>query len=485
MMAQIEKVLTRIPLYTLVGGSLSLLVICALVYSAMGLTSFTPLDLAATAILFGIVTVTVSHALGWLYGIHAHLQSSLITALILTLIFTPTLDGFSILQYTVVAVIAAASKFVIAPFRRHIFNPAAFGAFVAGLIGLSYASWWIGSPTFMAIVLITAVAVLYKTRQLALGGLFVAVAAVVLIVSGLVRGEPVTQAIWAALASWPLFFMAGFMLSEPLTLPPRRHQRLILAVVVALITALPFHLGEWFNSSPAFALIIGNLFALVVAWRQRRGLRLTLTGRRKLSSTADEYVFSAPRPLVFEPGQYVELTLPHDKPDIRGIRRTFSVTSRPGENELRLGIRFRSSGSTFKRALRDLPLKSTIQTTGVTGDFVLPKDPSSKLLFIAGGIGITPFISHIQSIENKSRITLLYFNRRPGDIPYRDLLDTSGVKVQYFTDLQLNNEILSEHAKDLANHDVYVSGPPAMVARARKLIAKRAKSVHTDYFSGY
>lgn len=484
-MAQIEKVLTRIPLYPLVGGALSLILMCSLIYSTMGLTSFTPLDLAATTILFGVVTVVVSYALGRLYGVHAHLQSSLITGLILTLIFTPTLDGISLLQYAVVATIAMASKFAIAPYGRHVFNPAAFGAFVGGLIGLSYASWWVGAPTFIAIVIITAVAVLYKTRMLTVGSLFFAVAAVILIVSGLVHGEPIAQAVWTTFASWPLIFMAGFMLSEPLTLPPRRHQRLILAVIVAIITAVPFHIGDWFNSSPAFALVVGNLFALAIAWRQRHGLRLTLTGRHKLSGTADEYIFTSSRPLAFEPGQYVELTLPHAKADVRGIRRSFSITSRPGESELRLGIRFRKSGSTFKQALRDLPLKSTIQTTGITGDFVLPKDTSSKLLLIAGGIGITPFISHIRSLDDPSRVTLLYFNRKPGDTPYRDFLDGSGVTVHYFTNLPLDENILGQHVKDLTSYDVYISGPPATVATARQLIGKRAKSVHTDYFSGY
>lgn len=485
MMAQIEKVLTRIPLYVLVGGSLALLTISALVYATFGLTNFTPLDLAATTLVFGITTVVVSYALGRFYGIYAHLQSSLITALILTLLFTPTLDGFTLLQYAIIATIAAASKFVIAPFGRHLFNPAAFGAFMGGILGLSFASWWIASPTFIALVVLTSFAVLYKTRQLALGGVFIGLAASILIVSGLMRGEPVLQVAWTVFASWPLIFLAGFMLSEPLTLPPRKRQRLVLAVLVACIVALPFHIGDFFNSSPAFALLVGNIFAFAVAWHQRKGVQLTLTARHRLTATADEYVFSSSRPLSFLPGQYIELSLPHAMADIRGTRRTFSITSQPGEEELRLGIRFRKSGSTFKQALRELPLKSVIQTTGINGDFTLPSRSNSKLLFIASGIGITPFISHIQSLSDPSRVTLLYFNRKPGDIPYQTLLDTSGVKVHYFTDTPLTQEILSKHTKNLSSYEVFISGPPATVATAKQLIGKQAKSVHTDYFSGY
>ncbi len=485
MITQVEKILTRIPLYVLVGGSLSLLTLSALMYATLGLTGFTPLDLAATTLVFGITTVGISYILGRLYGIHTHLQSSLITALILTLLFTPTLDSLTLLQYAIIAAIAAASKFIIAPFGRHIFNPAAFGAFVGGMLGLSFASWWIASPTFLAIVVLTSFIVLYKTRQLALGGIFIGVAACILITSGFVRGEPILQATWTVVASWPIIFIAGFMLSEPLTLPPRQRQRIALAALVACILALPFHVGDFFNSSPAFALLVGNIFAFTVAWHQRKGIQLTLTGRHKLTASADEYVFSLSRPLSFLPGQYIELTLPHAMADLRGTRRTFSITSQPGEDELRLGIRFRKSGSTFKQALRELPLKSVIQTTGINGDFTLPNNNDSKLLFIAGGIGITPFISHIQSLSNASQVTLLYFNRKPGDIPYQALLDASGATVHYFTDTPLTQEILDKHAKKIANYDVYISGPPATVATAKQLIGKQAKSVHTDYFSGY
>lgn len=379
--------------------------------------------------------------------------------------------------------------------QRHFFNPAAFGACVGGVIGLSSASWWIGSPTFIIVTTLLAFAVLYKTRRVLLGLLFVVLSATLIVLSSMANGEPLQSAISTSLMSWPIVFLAGFMLSEPLTLPPRRWQMYTVAVVVAIVTALPFHIG-WFNSSPAFALLVGNGLAFVLGFRQRRGVQLRFKTRRAITPTAEEYVFETSEVVQFTAGQYIELTLPHTHPDIRGSRRMFSITSAPGTKELCLGVKFYEPSSSFKRKLRSLKPGSAVQATDVTGDFVLPRSIDRKLLFVAGGIGITPFISQIQSVAHENRnITLLYFARSPKEIAYRKLFDVSSVSVHYFVaedtsancelGAHLTREILQEYVPDLADREVYISGPPLMVSSAVQLVRQTARKVHTDYFSGY
>lgn len=495
MKAQFERLLTRIPMYLLVNGALCFLAVVALVYSSLGLMSFGPLELAISTLVFTSVCIGTSYLLSSILRIHTHLQSSLISGLILTLIFTPTLSPIILAQYALIAVIAMASKFIIAPRRRHVFNPAAFGAFVGALLLQQFPSWWVGSPTFAAVVAIVSFVVLYKTRQLLMGGLFVAVSVAVITVAGLIHGEAFPGITLTALLSWPIIFIAGIMLSEPLTLPPKQWQRFALAGVVALVTSLPFHIG-WFNSSPAFALLVGNLFALGIAWRQRAGLQLTLAERRTIAPNVKEFVFSSARPLEFDAGQFVELTLPHPNQDLRGVRRSFSITSRPGEQQLRLAIKFYDPSSTFKQALLALSNGAAVQATGISGDFTLPDNPRTKLLFIAGGIGITPFISHLRLLAGKKvDVVVLYFNRRPEDTAYKNFVDESVAKVKYFVsqkpggefieEKRLTHDVLQTYIRDLSEREVYISGPPAMVANAKKVIGRSAKRVHTDYFSGY
>lgn len=495
MKAQFERLLTRIPMYLLVNGGLCSLAVIALIYSSLGLTGFGPFELAVTSLLFTGVSIGTSYLFGRILRIHAHLQSALISGLILALIFTPTFDLVTLAEYAIIAVIAMASKFIVAPRSRHVFNPAAFGAFVGALLLQQFPSWWIGSPTFVAVVAIVSFAVLYKTRQLLMGSLFVVASTVIITVAGLLHGETFPGVTITALASWPIIFIAGIMLSEPLTLPPRQWQRFALAGIVAIVTSLPFHIG-WFNSSPAFALLVGNLFALGIAWRQRRGLRLTLAERRTIAPNVKEFVFSSAKPLEFNAGQFVELTLPHPQQDLRGVRRSFSITSRPGEQQLRLAIKFYDPSSTFKQALLELLNGAVVQATGINGDFTLPDNPRTKLLFIAGGIGITPFISHLRLLAGrKVDVVVLYFNRRPEDTAYKSFLDESVAKVRYFVsqkaggefieEKRLTQDVLQTYIRDLSEREVYISGPPAMVARAKKIIGRSAKRVHTDYFSGY
>jgi ferredoxin-NADP reductase len=322
----------------------------------------------------------------------------------------------------------------------------------------------------------------------------VAVSCTILTATGLIRGEPLFATIWMSVSSWPVIFLAGFMLSEPLTLPPRHWQKVFVAITTALVFSLPFHVG-WFTSSPEFALLVGNVVAFVVARKQRSAIVLTLVKRQALTPTVDEFVFSLEKPAVFEPGQFIELTVPH-KSDSRGIRRSFSITSVPGRNKISLGVKFYHPSSTFKKHLRQLKIGEKVMTTGITGDFVLPKDTSRKILLIAGGIGVTPFISHIIADGSRRDIQVLYFIRDKQEAAYKSILDESHAQVTYFVaddssvdeafqpGAHLTAEIINTYVKDLTERDVYISGPPAMVDATKKL-ASRAKTIHTDYFSGY
>ena len=493
-----EKYLSKIPMYAVVGGTLTLLITSALAVSFFNGLSFSPLALVASAAVFVGAGVGASWLLGKLYGVPSHINSAAITALILTLLFTPTLDPAVLLQYAFIAVLAQASKYVLTFRGRHIFNPAAVATFIGGaVLQLQFASWWVGTPVLFVPLLITAFLVLYKTRQLALGGLFVAIAVALVTLGGALRGENFIEAAIVALTSWPILFAAGFMLSEPLTLPPRKWQKLTVAAVAAIIVGLPFHVGG-FYSSPEFAIVIGNIVAFGLAFSHRRRMQLTLKKKVALTPTSYEFTFATDHPVAFEPGQYLELSLPHAKQDLRGTRRSFSITSLPNERHIKLGIKFYEPGSTFKKKLLSLEPGATLHSTGITGDFVLPASPNEKLLFIAGGIGITPFISHVLAGASQGEqrdITLLYFVRNPQEAAYKEVLDASGINVHYFVAKNatpgftmapyLTAEVLEKYAPDSSSRIAYVSGPAPMVAATKKLLKHKVKRLHTDYFSGY
>lgn len=253
----------------------------------------------------------------------AHGESSIITGLLLLFLFRPSLEPADLGALALAGLIAAPSKYLLAIRRGHIFNPAAIGAVIVALLGFGFAGWWVATPGLLPATTITAVLVLYRSGRLALGAFFVCLtAALVTAYLTVTGGIPLPNAIGTALLSYPIVFLAGFMLSEPLTLPPRRWQQFLTATVVAVLFALPQSIGGVFLG-PEFALVIGNLLAFALSPRRR--IHLEYLGRTALTPTSWEFVFRPRRSPRFLPGQFMELTLPHRGADLRGTRRMFSI----------------------------------------------------------------------------------------------------------------------------------------------------------------
>lgn len=455
----------------------------ALILSFVGLLDFAPLAMIASMAVLVFSTYFTSVLCGKLFGVQAHAESSLITGLILALIFLPVGDVAQLIVLAFVGMIAGASKFIITMRGRHVFNPAALAAVIIGLTGLGSATWWVATPVLTPIVLVVVLISLYQSKRFLVAGAFLAITIPAVIIQCLMFGATFTESLWLLMA-WPLLFLAGIMLTEPLTLPPRKWQMYVVAIATAILFILPFKFGS-FQFTPAVALIGGNIVAAIFASRQ--AIELTFKKRRALTPTTDELIFTPTTPLTYTSGQYLELTLPHKRADFRGTRRSFSVTSVPSEKDISFGIKFYDPSSSFKKNLRELKESDIIRATQVSGDFVLPKDVTKPLLFVAGGIGITPFISHLKSIASAPRdITLIYAVNCPEEVAYKELLEKSGVKLIIISGARINYDELTELVPDIADRSAYASGPTPFVQDAKHNLRKLGvRSVKSDYFAGY
>lgn len=138
--------------------------------------------------------------------------------------------------------------------------------------------------------------------------------------------------------------------------------------------------------------------------------------------------FEPERRLRYEAGQYLDLHLPHETPDNRGATRTMSLSTSPTEPLLGITTTFETDkGSTFKRAMLSLKPGDIVTMTDPMGDFVLPKSPTIPIVFVAGGLGITPVRSMVKWLidtggEHKAQ--LVYITRRPTDMLYLPLLNS-------------------------------------------------------------
>lgn len=500
MLRFVDSFLNRLSMYRLVSFALTSLWVVSLIFSFGGLIASPPAALIVGGLVAVIVSYVANRVFGYLFGVRPHGESAYISALIIFFIFTPILDGRSLFTLAMISGVAMASKYLLVWRGRHVANPVAIAAVFASLTGIDYASWWIGTPFMLPFVAVFSLLILYKTRRLVFGGIFLTLAVAITIITMMARGATLSMSI-GLLGSWPLIFMAGFMLSEPLTLPPKAKQQYLLAVIVALLATLPLRVGS-FSVSLVLAIVIGNVIAFSMS--RRRHIALTLVERRPLTPTTDEFLFSSPYPLSFEAGQYIELSLPHQHSDWRGMRRSFSMTSIPGESELRLGIKFYEPASTYKTLLRQLAPGAHLTTTGTAGSFTLPRHSNVPLLFIAGGIGITPFISQLRYLKSQQEqrdIILIYSVNSAAELAYRDILEAAGITViivtpgttpslpadwYHINDSSISPDILARLAPQLKGRRAYISGPPAMIRsykHALKTIGIR--HVTTDYFTGY
>lgn len=161
----------------------------------------------------------------------------------------------------------------------------------------------------------------------------------------------------------------------------------------------------------------------LTTWRRgsflKRGVTYTtsLVGKEDVARGTVAIHLKKPEGFTFKAGQAVYVTLPALKEaDGKGRVRTFSIASAPDDADLVIATRL--TDSAVKRSLASLPVGSAIEIEGPYGDLTLHDDAARPAVFLAGGIGITPFRSMIRDAAMRARprdLHLFYSNRSAED----------------------------------------------------------------------
>jgi hypothetical protein len=403
MRQRVLAVLATISMYRLVLFALITLAVIAFVLSLLDLVGPDPGALLASFAVLAVVISAVDAAAQRILRLPWRIESSLVTAFILLFVLQPQVTLAGLGGIALAGALASLSKYVIAWRGRHILNPAAFGAAVVSIFSLgTTASWWVGAPAMAIPVAVLGLAVLWRTEKVRIIALFVVIAVAVSVVRQAVQLAAVdldfvfADALSLALLQSPVLFLGAFMLSEPLTLPPRRWQQFWVAGLVGVLVGWPLSVGGLFSLGQERALLIGNLLAF--AFALRGSVRLVLEKREFPTPTVQELTFRTKSRLRFVAGQYLELDVPHHRPDVRGTRREFSILSAPADLPT-LRIAYKNGDqkhpSSYKRALAEAQPGAVLAVTGTWGDFVLPRG-DAPVLMVAAGIGVTPFVSQLR-----------------------------------------------------------------------------------------
>lgn len=484
-------------MYRLMSGVLVILVAAAAGLSALGLVGFSPLGILATAVL-GVAATLLTSALGAvLRRAPLHIESSVITGLLIALIVPPTLEARDLIGVSVAGALAGGSKWLIAPGGRHLFNPAATGVFVASVFGLTLGFWWVATPWLTPLIIIGGALVAFRSGHFFTVGWFLAISLVLLTTRLLVSGEPLGETLWLVVTSYPLVFLGLFMVSEPLTQATKRSDSFLVATTIAVSAALPFTLPlgvTTLSSSPELALLMGNAvaWALTALRAVDRATNVHLHEVVDINDTVREYRFVSERPLRVEPGQWVELQLPHRGVDSRGSRRVMSVSrlSPPDESDqwnFSITTRHSDPGSSWKRALAQAQPGMAARVNQVGGDFVPPHAIVGHFVMVARGVGITPFAAMLFNARDQDlgmEGTLIVVSSRDDEELYPQLSHVRGVRRVLVGSVDQIHTVLPEALEEISWAGV--SGSPEFVTKARKNLEDAGvKRVHSDRFIGY
>jgi glycine betaine catabolism B len=505
MLTALDKFLDRFTMYRLLIYYLIGLLLVGIGFSAAGKLNYSPVAIAGLSIFIFVVAWIVNKIFAWFLDIAANSDSTLITALILALIISPTTDRYNILFVTAATGLAIASKYLITYRKRHLFNPAAIAVVLTAIGPKESASWWVGNSSMMPFVLIGGFLLVRRIRRGAMVTSFLVTALAATAMSAVLHHNSILTTLHGTIFSSALLFLAFVMLTEPLTSPTTKKMQIWYGILTGLLFPPQVHIGSLY-STPERALIMGNIFAFIINPKVK--LSPVLTKIVKITPDSADFVLAPDRKFAYEPGQYMEFTLPHNDVDSRGQRRYFTLASSPTEDTIRVGVKFYKRSSSFKEAMLDMDRNTYISATSLGGDFTLPQDKKQKLVFIAGGIGVTPYRSMIKYLVDKNEqrdVTLLYSANTARDIAYTDVFEAAqqqlGIKPVYMltkeaTELpnnryragKITSEVITREVPDYAERLFYISGPQPMVAGISHTLHELGVSrdhIKTDFFSGY
>lgn len=183
-------------------------------------------------------------------------------------------------------------------------------------------------------------------------------------------------------------------------------------------------------------------------------------------------------------------------PDLWLQEHPFSISVAPGSNELRLTVKAVGDYTTMLQRIKP---GSPVVIDGPHGDFTLART-GRPLLFIAGGIGITPLRAMLESLpENMPPPVLLYAARSQANLALRSELEQllSGVGGRMYCVLSdeaaagfyhgnIDKSLITKLVPDVASRDIMLCGPPVMmrkVSTTLQLLGVKRTSIYTERFA--
>ena len=203
------------------------------------------------------------------------------------------------------------------------------------------------------------------------------------------------------------------------------------------------------------------------------------------------------RPLTYTPGQFlfVNFREPFSEqfpPFLRNQFHPFSITSAPDEPRLRITVK---AVGEYTRALRTLEPGTAAVAEGPYGSFSSRHLPNDRQVWVAGGIGVTPFLSMARSLNGDApAVDFYYCVEHEPEAHFLDEIHSIARQRENFRvavvprDREgfLTAERFAAENEDLTSVDVLICGPPAMIESLRSQLdayGLPGSQIHAEEFS--
>ncbi len=231
--------------------------------------------------------------------------------------------------------------------------------------------------------------------------------------------------------------------------------------------------------------------------------QMTLVDRQRIARDTMAFWFDANGARYeFRAGQHADFVFGSESDN----SRTFSLASSPLDKEpIMIAMRMRETA--FKTALNAAAFGTKFKVSRPRGSFTLHKDVTRPAVFLAGGIGITPVRSILQSATQERlphKLYLFYSNREANDAAFIEELQGLAAQNPNFTLVptvtghktlawpyekgHISRDMLTRHLFLLNGPIYYIAGPSGMVTAMTELLNSSGVSqddVRTEEFGDY
>lgn len=223
-----------------------------------------------------------------------------------------------------------------------------------------------------------------------------------------------------------------------------------------------------------------------------------LVQREPVAKGTSLYKFALDEDIDFKSGQVFHILLKE------GVKHHLTIVNSPNEKRT-VSLATRMRDSEFKNTLGALPIGAQVEIYKIKGEFVLPEDTSKPLVFIALGIGITPYVSMLRWIREEHlpfSITLMYSDSDRESMAFLSELEAYAKDTPDFKLIltvtkdpnwtgekrHIDENFIREYVTDFGNSIFYVSGPPVAVEAVTTSLTNLnvpPEQIKSENFTGY